>query len=335
MKESGKSQIASNIPYVGFDTNKWCYNLLILNVYIYTQKVLKFINERDKSQDKKDELIDLETLISKLENCLDPLIRRKLRKVGLCITQNVYQGFDTEYESLNQFKNLNELLSIQLAANTKISLKIPVNKEFKVEYLHPLTSEVKGKDKPILKSNGFSKIEKSIDKCIKDYRILKHPEYDAFLTKLVEVLRKSSELKSIEVDDHLIFVFPYTLVKEYFKYTKVYSLKELVSDTDKMIDESLKANNRSLSSVIEKGFESDLISSEKLDKAFNKGNSRFTISLENGERLFITTRLNLILVSHLSNADLSMLSDFEEFKHDLTIVSKSFVMMGKGFKKFD
>ena len=42
-----------------------------------------------------------------------------------------------------------------------------------------------------------------------------------------------------------------------------------------------------------------------------------------------TREINNYFCAHLTNADLSILDDFNEFKGDLSIVNKSFVTLGK------
>jgi hypothetical protein len=51
-----------------------------------------------------------------------------------------------------------------------------------------------------------------------------------------------------------------------------------------------------------------------------------------GSRLSVTTVRNLYLAAHLTRADLSIMKDFEDFKDELSIVSKEYVTMGKGFE---
>jgi hypothetical protein len=54
---------------------------------------------------------------------LDPSIREKLAKPSMSFIQNIYAGYDTEYQA-NYEKGLNDLLSSQLAVSTKTLLSI-------------------------------------------------------------------------------------------------------------------------------------------------------------------------------------------------------------------
>lgn len=328
-------------PYAGFDLNKWCYNLIILNLYLLAMKININIYMDDKAENRfeVDDITDLGRVIKDLESMLDPTILKRLQKVGLCITQNIYQGFDTEYEPLNSRKNLNELLSIQLAARSRLILKAPIVKTFSIEYLHPLTSEVKPKIVPLVPDIVVKSINETILKC----RSVKHGEYDKIIDHLVECLKKSNLLKNFNSGDSIIFLLPHTELKQLFKFTNSYTLKELIENTDEMMDDSLKANSLLFTKKVNEIFKTydlrtvdrigdridDLLNLDKMYKAFNKCNSRFSINFKD-VKVHVTTKLNLILCCHLSNADLSMLSDFEEFKNDLTIVNKNYVVLGRG-----
>jgi hypothetical protein len=48
-----------------------------------------------------------------------------------------------------------------------------------------------------------------------------------------------------------------------------------------------------------------------------------------GDMASVTKVKNIYLIAHLTNADLSMLKDFDEFKEQLDIVNSSFVTLGK------
>ena len=78
--------------------------------------------------------------LNDLYSRLDPYLRLQLQKRGVTVTQNIYIGYDTEYELINQEKFLNKLLSLQLTIQTKTYVKIPLYKPLKISYVHPLTS---------------------------------------------------------------------------------------------------------------------------------------------------------------------------------------------------
>lgn len=69
----------------------------------------------------KDLLQDYNVLSAEVFGKLDPSIRVNLLAPGITITQNIYLGFDTEYQHMETH---NELLSSQLAVSTKTLLKL-------------------------------------------------------------------------------------------------------------------------------------------------------------------------------------------------------------------
>lgn len=89
---------------------------------------LKFLNDLgkthvDSSSVLTDLLNDYSVLRIELFNQIDPSVRIKLQAPGLEIIQNIYTGYDTEYQ-LNESTSLNDLISSQLAVSTKTLLKI-------------------------------------------------------------------------------------------------------------------------------------------------------------------------------------------------------------------
>lgn len=63
-----------------------------------------------------------------------------------------------------------------------------------------------------------------------------------------------------------------------------------------------------------------------------KPRCRTTLNFRTEDRISITLVKNLYICAHYSSADLSILSDLQEFKHDLNIVNKSFLTLGKPLK---
>jgi len=95
-----------------------------------------------------DILPELEFLKNDLLSRLDPYIRFQFQKRGITVIQNIYTGFDTEYELLDNKKNLNKLVSTQAAVQSRVLIKIPLYKTMDVSYIHPLTSEISNFYKP-------------------------------------------------------------------------------------------------------------------------------------------------------------------------------------------
>lgn len=88
------------------------------------------------------ECIELDCMKKVFFNRLDPILRFQLQKRGVTIIQNVYVGFDTEFEELKLVKNHNKLLSVQLATQDRTLVKVPLNTIQDINYIHPLTSDI-------------------------------------------------------------------------------------------------------------------------------------------------------------------------------------------------
>lgn len=73
---------------------------------------------------------------------------------------------------------------------------------------------------------------------------------------------------------------------------------------------------------------SDIISYDINKLSINKYKRNFNQTFSKG-RISVTYITNNYLIAHLTNADLSMLSDFDKIKHELNIVHKSFVTLNK------
>jgi hypothetical protein len=104
-------------------------------------KHLNYLGVTNNDQ-KSDSSTDLLTLKHILIQKLDPFIRLQVKKRGVTIFQNVYTGFDTEYELEDYHKSLNKLISTQIAVQSRTIIKVPLYKPLDISYIHPLTSEI-------------------------------------------------------------------------------------------------------------------------------------------------------------------------------------------------
>jgi hypothetical protein len=87
-----------------------------------------------------DILSDYNTQSNELSVKLDPSIRIRIPKKGLSIIENIYTGFDTEYENVDNLRN--KLLSVQLSVNTRTLVRFPLNDNFNLEEIGVLTGEL-------------------------------------------------------------------------------------------------------------------------------------------------------------------------------------------------
>lgn len=114
---------------------KWVYNIINLRMFSIIEYLLKELEDL-KDKDKLEDPIYYvyKDLRNSIYNSLDPAIRRHLTRRGISIIHNIYTGFDTEYDNIDERSN--ELLSVQLATTYKILLKLPLRTEFNYEELN-------------------------------------------------------------------------------------------------------------------------------------------------------------------------------------------------------
>lgn len=127
------------------------YNFIFVTFYKLILDKIQEIKNIDCEQiemdiDSKcelDELLcDLNNKKSLILSRLEQYIRMQFGKRGITLIQNSYCGFDTEYESLNEGKHLNFLISAQTAIQRRSIIKVPLYKRFDISYVHPLSSSI-------------------------------------------------------------------------------------------------------------------------------------------------------------------------------------------------
>jgi hypothetical protein len=153
--------------------NEWMYNLLILNLYVKSVLIAK---SRGEGTLGEDEGVDLDTLSDTLKELLHPSIKSMITSRGVKIMQNLYVAFDTEYQGIGV--NQNELLSVQLAGNVGLYLKIPRLYPYRMMYINPSNANksfifVEGEYKTEVKCL----IESSIDRAVKNLYHVTHVQY--------------------------------------------------------------------------------------------------------------------------------------------------------------
>lgn len=185
------------------------------------------ITDRLYSTDELDLVADLDFLRDRLFTRLEQYLKQQIQKRGISIMENSYVGFDTEFELLNERKNLNRLVSVQTAIQRRTVIKLPVNEPLDISFVHPVTSEIssvfvgasgnKTPNKrsfiPIINDFSFEPKPKMLEKdkkptfiemevlnqslkhCIKLIRSYLYDEYDNVLAALNLELRSTKGVK--------------------------------------------------------------------------------------------------------------------------------------------
>lgn len=340
--------VKTNDNHFGSNINTYSlwFNFLILNLYYVITKTILEAKEllETLEEEESDKLADLENLRKSLFSLLDPYLKMQVQKRGITIIQNNYVGFDTEYELKNQQRNLNNLLSIQTALQTRTIIKIPLYNTFDISYIHPLTSEITNYYKPKVKewnSGGVKNntvlelnlINNSLKICIESLRLAQHSDLYKLNSELITRFHNIENVNYFEdlKKDQIVFSLPLTKPKTYISFpTKEYSLEELVNTSNQESCEDFVNSWKSIKELLDLFSEVSLSKlTNWINKGQNKSRSRTTIQLDNEQKISITLVRNMYLCCHYNASDLSMLSDFEKYKSNLHIVAKSFVTLGK------
>lgn len=338
------------------ESYNWMCNLIYLNLYRLMLKNLNHKGMDSKVEDSDaDDLVDYKNLMLTLQSKLDPSIRIKMNKPGLGVIQNVYTGFDTEYK--HREKIYNDLISVQMAVNTRTYIKIPKAEDFYVCKIETLSS----KRIPIQKIEGFRYdiLENNIVDCIGEIRSIKCKKYDIIMhvlyTSFKELCKNKPDLfSSYEKGDYLIVSLPRTPIEKYVYLNdnkEGFTLADLLSISNDMGNKYLKDDYSKIRHILKniKNFydgdceldslfpvssmEHDLtVVNTRPDKSTNEIINRYSRSKMRSMEFNINIVKNNYIIAHLTNADLSMLGDFEDFKDSLDIVNRSFVTLGKPIK---
>jgi hypothetical protein len=338
------------------------YNLIFLNVYYLMCKELKSYKDSFKSMegefnDDSDLYADLETLSSEFKARLDPYLRFQIQKRGVTIIQQIYTGFDTEYELSDYRKFCNKLISTQLAVQTRTLIKLPLYKSFDISYIHPTTSEISNFYKPEIeewtppqifgladddtkgkKCDELKLINNSLKYCTQSIRKTLYFSLDELNKKLIEKLRSMGGGTLYFEDnrrDQIVLSLPLTPVFSKINYPKEgYSLMDLLEDSKELCKEQLNVRFHEIVSVLKtldlKNDTSKLLNWYENCKL--KPRSLTKLCFVSDDRVNLSVITNFYICAHYNSADLPMLSDFVEFKDQLSIVNKSFITLGKSLR---
>jgi hypothetical protein len=383
--------------------SKWVHNLMNLNIYCLIMELLDKLTvegliDQEAYSDLKE---DLKVLSQEVKQSLEPTIREKFRKRGISLVENVYSGFDTEYEYREGIKN--DLLSIQLAVNTRSMLKMPFNDDWDYSQLNVGVN--KGYDVKVFDGDkiDYERMSNEINGLIKKIRYFTFYGVDQSIKVIIWGLIKSG-VQYVKKGGNITFIFDRTLIKTYFEKVvgKEAELKYLVSkskemalptlekeneriiglmkeifdkskgdlgdDWDSLLNEVFKTNSIDISNSIdlsnsveesikdskdskgddskgdEKLFDEETLANmlkvEELkcgelvveeDRGISKSKryTRTRMSSFSSDAVSVSKIRNNYLIAHFNVADLSMLSDFEEFKEGLDIVNKVFLTLKK------
>ena len=347
------------------ESYKWVYNIVILNLYLLCLETISGLDLNPESE----ELVDIKNIAEELLSKLDPSIRHHIKKRGISIRENTYIGFDTEFTKKDLLQN--KLVSAQLTVTTKTYVLVPKTNAYCISKIDENTNELL-KQTTNSKDLNYKKIEMSIQMGIQSIRRLKYDRYDGSMLALTESLRVIKSISYTDQEEQIVFSLPRSIIQPYIHFGDTFSLKELILISSSIAKPHLNKSYSALMNLIREITSNDVAiqlgqigqtnPEEVLSKKYGdyegidqlrSGFEQALPLLEEGsivkdhseqrltrkfmtdlfpQKVSVTKTKNYYIIAHLTPADLSLLSDFEEIKEELSIVNGSFVTIGKPLK---
>jgi len=344
------------------ESYKWVYNIVILNLYLLCLETISGLDLNSETE----ELVDIQNVAEELLSKLDPSIRHHLKKRGISIRENIYIGFDTEFTKKDLLQN--KLVSAQLTVTTKTYVQVPKTNAYCISKIDENTNELI-KQTTNSKDLNYKKIEMSIQMGIQSIRRLKYASYDVSMLALTESLRVIKSISYTDQEEKIVFSLPRSIIQPYIHFGDTFSLKELILISSSIAKPHLNKSYSALMHLLREITTNDVathIGQTNLEEVLSKKYGEYegidelksgieqalpllaegSIVTDNTEqrltrkfmtdlfphKVSVTKTKNYYIIAHLTPADLSLLSDFEEVKEDLSIVNGSFVTLGKPLK---
>jgi hypothetical protein len=161
-------------------------------------------------------------------------VKRHLHNKSICLTNNIYAGFDTEFKNIDN--NTNKLLSVQVSVNGCYTLKIPtMNNKHVFGSLDVATNkfyETKHDSKLI----NYELINTLIQEAI-DFNLKANGNYNNYIKQLILTLINKN-IKYFIKDDAYNFKFPSSnILSKFIEVKKDFSMTDLLNnilELDKM-----------------------------------------------------------------------------------------------------
>lgn len=286
--------------YIGFDTEFKIAgdlnHLISSQLAVTTKTTVKIPRIRGYTISKLDESSNKLLPISKTSTVLN--YQKIENSIQMCIAEiriKKYASYDVSLHQLTEgMKKLKGIQYLEEEDNTKFSLPRSIVQP----YIHF--------------GNSFS-----FKSLIDIASSIAKPHHDKTNSVLMEIIDKISAVKSNSLSGENLI-----------DYDGVEKLEVGVDKTLPLIETT------SASQIIE---EEELHKIETLETIASKATSEKRLSREYISDLFpqkisVTRTRQYFVIAHLTPADLSLLSDFEEIKEELSILNGSFVTLGKPLK---
>ena len=341
-----------------------------MNLYYLCLVALQGVNLIELTVEEIDLVTDLKVQERVLFAKVDSSIRYHIKKTGVNVIKSTYIGFDTEY--YNTSLKVNKMVSAQLAVGSKIQVKVPRTPSYRLSNLdvdrNKLVRECNNSD--VFNYSKLESSVQWLIQQIKAIKIGKYEESMMILTeslKIIEGLTYHENDESTTFSFPRSPIQPYILLKGETSLVEITQIAHNLSKThlDKQCADfeslfldifarkfSILEGKDKLLETIHTSFNTnhyykdELLESDKiLDYIVHTEDGEFAVvknekrltrvfydNVVNGSKVCINTSHNYYLTAHLTQADLCMLSDFEQIKEGLNIVNGSFVTLNKPLK---
>ena len=350
---------------MSMESYKWLYNIIILSLYLLTLES-KIICTEESTQYK------LKILEGNLFSRLDSSIKHHLVKRGIGISNNCYISLDTEFKNESNIINKLVSTQLALASRSVVKIpKFPrytisvldvesnklhrLNKDSRVFNYNKVEASIQELIYKIriVKHGNYEESMFVLNESLKMIRGLKYFDnedstvFNFPVSSVQPILIMGS---SVSLEEVLLISSYYSksiddLLKNLIVkiITDISSQKLSLKNGEEVLIEEIKlkflnfieVEELALGSLKESPlitYNTPLFKSIKVmrEKALQR---MYLIDLfEEGQKISITISKNYYILSHLSQADLSMLSDFESIKEGLSIINGSFITLGGPMK---
>jgi hypothetical protein len=347
-------------------------NLYYYTTITILQRLINKIVYLHNSECQEDDLADYKNLLQEYLRKVDPRIRKYLKGSRINIIDKTYVGFDTEYIALNSEENT--LLSTQLSATGTIVIRVSnIDKGF--DFTKSMLADGTmltdfNYEKLLNKIPALFTTNLLIKEVISNLRgYMENSINNEFIASLESLCQRGLIYKTSETSDMTEYMVPLKEVDNIPEYKNYFSYHEAGTVTptlDNMVDHSIELSREVInerynyfkslldqSTIINNDNEKVLnplsfIIGNKTNNPFTSDNTHpnaltnaitkteFSESFKGVLRGEHRRSKYIVMGCHFSIADLSMLSDFDKFKHHfdsvqntLTTISRPY-LMGKG-----
>lgn len=233
----------------------WSYNIQLLDIYmLYEEYINGIVQKLNTSKTAGGNLYDLESgvvvdeivdIINEMRiiwGFVEPAVRKKTYKRAIGVIRNIYTGFDTEYENVNI--RYNDLLSVQIAVCSELTVRVPVYTDFKIHSIDTLTGEKYPQKALKHKLVRETIIEELIDerlRCIRHTKLGNNDVFMAYLTNVLDTLSFNGIIRKVNMSDkeYNYYLFDKSNITKWFKVTSSFTLAHLVKQSTQMADKDL------------------------------------------------------------------------------------------------